>query len=74
MKYYLLILWNDVEPELFGPFDTHEDRDTKAHEMRRKHGNENGYYRLQSESNIEVDCYSGGEFEADDEFYAKEGD
>lgn len=64
MDYYLLFVWEDVEPELIGPFDTIEERDSEAKKYREEHGNEHGYYPLQITKGcqIEVGCFSGSFF------------
>jgi len=33
-EYYLLYIWNDIEPELLGPFPTEIERYEKAQEIR----------------------------------------
>lgn len=44
---WLLVVWDDVEPALFGPFATDEERDTEAKKMRKEHGDEHGIYTLE---------------------------
>jgi hypothetical protein len=64
MDYYLLFVWEDVEPELIGPFDTIEERDSEAQKYRREHGEQHGYYPLEviTGCKVEVGCFSGSFF------------
>jgi len=66
-SYYILFIWEDIEPELFGPFDTHESRDLKAKNLREEEGDDHGIYGLNMKDNKpEIFAYSGGFFaEAD---------
>jgi hypothetical protein len=63
MKYYVLGIWGDVEPlPLQGPYDTEEERDLKAREMKKNDDtDEGGIYRLNINDNgfITVESYSG---------------
>lgn len=68
MDYYVLFIWQDVEPELFGPFKTEEERDNKARELRASEENNDlysGIYPIDASegSDITVDSYSNGFFE-----------
>ena len=45
-KYYLVMVWGDVEPELFGPFPTPLGRDKVAREIQEDRGDEHGLYLL----------------------------
>lgn len=68
-QFYTIFVWGDVEPEIFGPFDTEEERDEKSHEIRRKEGSdEGGLYMLNvsASGNLEVGAYTGGFFDQDD--------
>ena len=47
MDYYLLFIWEDVEPALIGPFDTIEERDSEAQKYRKEQGEQHGYFPLQ---------------------------
>lgn len=67
MKNYLLVIWGDVEPKLLGPFDTPEERDQKAREIRKEEGDNHGIYALQAEGKVEVDAYSGAFFDENEE-------
>lgn len=72
MKYYLVFIWQDVEPELFGPFLTEKERDDKALEKRKEEGDKHGYYMLTVADTgmVEMDTYNGGFFEDADEEYS----
>ena len=65
MKHYLLIMWGDVEPEVLGPFDSDEARDTKARELRLEIGDANGIFPVcvDKDNGLSVWAYSGGFFE-----------
>jgi hypothetical protein len=70
MKYYVLEVWQDVEPFLHGPFDTENERDDKALNLRKVDDEkENGYYRLNVDENgiPSVDSYSGFELDPEDQ-------
>lgn len=63
MKYYVLQVVGDVEPVLHGSFATPAERDQCALALRAEDGEkENGLYRVQSESEVIVESYAGGEF------------
>lgn len=60
-KYYLLVVWNDIEVETFGPFSTEKDRKEYASSVRRKHGNDHGIYAVTSKNDkIEIFNCPGG--------------
>jgi hypothetical protein len=67
MKFYLLIVRGDVEPELKGPFPTEKMRDAYAKNYRhtRDKEAEDGLYPLDvdKQGNPNIDAYSGGFFE-----------
>lgn len=69
MKYCLIFVWGDVSPELYGPYDSEEEQDANALELRRKWGIEHGIYRLDVPPQGEpgVSSYSGGFFMDDDD-------
>lgn len=53
MKYYLLEIWRDVEPQLFGPYRSAEARDKDG--IRRKQSDpESGFYKIDSEGTVFV--------------------
>lgn len=57
MKYYVLKVWQDVEPELSEPFDTEEERDNEALRMKKEDGDdESGFYRLDIDDNGMNNC------------------
>jgi len=69
MKYYVLGIWGDVEPRLYGPFDSEDERDSEARRLKRTDElDEGGIYRLNvSDQGIpEVDSYTGIELESDE--------
>jgi len=63
-KYYLIFVWGDVEPQVYGAFETEAVRDAKAIELRRKEGADHGYYPASVEyGELFVGVYSGAFFE-----------
>ena len=63
MRYYVLQVVGDVEPFLYGPFDTGSERDAKARELRAADPEgKNGLYRVYSTGRIGFDTYLAGEF------------
>lgn len=67
MKYYVLMVWYDTDPGLFGPFADEESRDQKAKRIRKKEGDRHGYFRMNitDDGKPEVAGYSGAFFEED---------
>lgn len=64
MKYQLLIIWGDVEPELDNhKFDTRAMVLERALQIRHTEGDEHGlfYLMIDDDGNVEVDSFSGGE-------------
>jgi rubrerythrin len=62
-RYYVLVVYGDVEPGLSRPFSTKEARDKKAKELKNEHGDENGIYWLdQTAKGLKTGAYSGGFF------------
>ena len=63
MKFYLLVIEGDVEPELYGPYDSSSERDAVARRYREKHGDEDGLFRICGEviGRLEIDSFSGME-------------
>lgn len=49
MKKFLLVIWNDVEPEVLGPYDDEEQREKRARQVREKRGDAHGIYWLSAE-------------------------
>lgn len=69
-NHYLLVVWNDVEPEILGPFKSAEERDRKAPEIRfdEPDGDDVGIYPLDIKAEgipeeVAVGAYSGGFFD-----------
>ena len=66
---YLIIVWNDVEPELHGPFYTQQERDNAAKEIcLRDPEGRNGLFRLDQNARLSgggltVTSFSGAETE-----------
>lgn len=66
MKYYVIGVWGDVEPELHGPFRSMKKRDDKARELRATDAlDSGGIYRLNIDEKGKptVDSYSGIELD-----------
>ena len=65
MDYYLLFIWNDVEPKLLGPFKDAKTRDKKAKKLGNDFGTTCGYFPIEvtKGSKIKIGCYSGAFFE-----------
>ncbi len=67
-QYYVLFVWGDVEPQLFGPYETVAQRDEKSHELRRKEGTDGGGLYMLNVSvsgGVEVGTYTGTFFDED---------
>lgn len=60
MQHYLLIIWNDIESAVEGPFENDEARLARAREIREE-SDEHGVYRLNSPGEPTVEDFSGGE-------------
>lgn len=65
MKYYLVIVVEDVDPEIHGPFETELFRDNFAIRHKREHGDEDGIFPLDIPEQGEpaIFAYSGGFFQ-----------
>ena len=65
MDYYLLFIWRDVEPRLFGPFATAESRNRRAKKLRTDFGTTASYFpiELTKGSKISIGSYSETFFE-----------
>jgi hypothetical protein len=60
MKPYLLIVWNDIEPELVGPFADDEARDNHAKGVRGTDPDkEHGLYQVWASGRIEISAFHG---------------
>ncbi len=60
--YYVLFIWNDIEPELIGPFDTEDERNRAALQTKRERGDSHGYFMLESTGPVDINPYGGGFF------------
>lgn len=69
MNYYLLIIWNDVEPDVAGPYFTTEHRDNRAYCLRKERGENTGIYKLDinNKGNPYISAYSNRFFERGEE-------
>jgi hypothetical protein len=67
--YHVLIVYDDIEPELVGPFDTFQARDERSKELKRQHGNEHGIFTLDvdAKGTPSVGAYPAGFFMGDEE-------
>lgn len=60
VKPYLLVVWNDIEPEIIGPFSSEESRLEAARDVRSKDSEKrHGIYCLEGEGHVEVDSFAG---------------
>jgi len=72
-RHYLLAIWCDIEPSLFGPFPNEEERDKKARELHNDTSEEWGLYPVtvirdaDRSQELLIDSYSGGFFEDEEE-------
>lgn len=67
MKYWFLFVYGCVEPELYGPFDTPEERDAQAKEHWAENGGgEHACFRLETEGEAEVGSFVSGELGEDE--------
>lgn len=64
-KYYVIFIWCDVEPTTHGPYDSPEQRDVKALELRREDSDESGIYPAKTDEAgvLHVGTYSGAFFD-----------
>lgn len=82
--FFLLVVQGDVEPYLYGPFigtdEKHAEqrRDDFAREYRREHGDEDGLFALERDTekgpttDLRVDSFSAAFFEEDEAEAGKE--
>lgn len=61
MNYYLLAVFDDVDPTLIGPFPNEDLRDDKAIEIREAFGKDHGIYALDIDGpgKPKIDAYPG---------------
>jgi hypothetical protein len=50
-KFYVLLIWGDVEPFLKGPFLTEKLRDDESRRLKSKHGDKHGIYPMNVDEN-----------------------
>lgn len=67
--YYVLVMMDDIDPEMFGPFSTKEERDQKARNLRGELGGEHGVHWVDTitTTRTEVGAYSSAFFNEDEE-------
>jgi len=66
-QFYVQFVWSDVEPQMYGPFNTEEERDAKALELRADDTEESGIYWVDNvDGKLETGAYSGAFFDAVD--------
>lgn len=65
-RYYVLFIWQDVEPEIHGPYDTEDERDGMALILRQRDTDDlkSGIFPVEIDEDgaLQVDSYSGGFF------------
>ena len=61
MTYYLVFVYDDIDPGLIGPFPSEEMRDDKAIEIREEFGKDHGIYALDIDGpgKPRMDAYPG---------------
>lgn len=68
-RYFVLFIWQDVEPTLYGPYDSEEQRDVKAQLLRQEDPDDppSGIYpaEIDEAGQLRIDTYSGQFFEPD---------
>ncbi len=71
MQYYVLITWDDVEPDLMGPFRTKHLQTTFAQTFRKDKGKRHGLFKLDimdaQEGQIAVDSFAAHELDFGDD-------
>lgn len=66
-KIWLVIVWEDIEPSVIGPFEDDEKRLNAALEFRKREGKDHGLYRLDIKEEFpEISPFSGGELEMEE--------
>ena len=66
MKYFLIFIWGNTEPELRGSFHSERERDVWAGKMCSEFGREHGYYKLSMSPNRHLVILSFGNGELED--------
>jgi hypothetical protein len=66
--YYVLFIYQDIEPSLCGPFKTQAEQNKKARTLKKNEGNDHGIFWLDKlpDGTLQVGSYSGGFFEGED--------
>ena len=61
-KHYVIMVFEDLHPVLYGDYATSEMRDLKAKRLKKLHGNEHGIYFLNVDTKglASVGSYCGG--------------
>ncbi len=61
IEYYLVVVYNDIEPSLHGPFKSELWRDIEARRLRKSRGDEDGIYPMDiRDGKPDIYTYSGG--------------
>ena len=63
-NYYLVFVYDDIEPEIKGPYPSEEMRDDVAFDLRKNFGKNHGIYPLNINGRgvPKIDAYFGGFF------------
>lgn len=62
-KYYVLVIWDDIEPEIIGPFKTEICRDDRAIDYKMQYDDAHGIYRCISyNGSIKIESYPASFF------------
>ena len=69
---YLIVVYDDIEPKIEGPFDDEESRDRRSRQLKEDSGDENGIFPLDIVSEnkpeaVSAGAYRGGFFEEEEE-------
>jgi len=63
MNKYLLIIWDDVEPGIIGPYKNEGVRNKTARNFRKINGPDHGIYQLDVVGTPSIEAYSNEFFE-----------
>ena len=72
MKFYVLHVVGDVDPELLGPFADETERDNKAAELFKETGGEDGVFAMDIDANGIPSVLTYSSTFAEDAMYGKE--
>lgn len=63
--YYVLVVYDNITPDLVGPYRSEKERDQEAKELRYQEGTEHGYFKLMLDIDfdVKVDTYPNKFFE-----------